>query len=84
MGGAASAVPFDRQFIDIMVPHHQGAVEMAKIAQQRAEHPEIKRMADDIVRSQSSEIDQMRAWRKSRFGSDQTPAMDKMTPAITA
>jgi uncharacterized protein (DUF305 family) len=73
-----SGAPFDQQFVDMMVPHHQGAVEMAMIAQQRAEHAEIKRMADDIIRSQSTEIDQMKAWRKQWFGSDQTPPMDKM------
>ena len=70
--------PFDQQFIDMMVPHHQGAVEMAKIAQQRGEHAEIKAMAQDIISSQSSEIEKMRGWRKAWFGSDQTPGMDKM------
>jgi uncharacterized protein (DUF305 family) len=70
--------PFDQQFVDMMVPHHQGAVEMGKIAQQRAEHAEVKRMAQDIVASQSGEIDQMKAWRKQWFGSDQTPPMDRM------
>ena len=73
-----SAVPFDQQFIDMMVPHHQGAVEMARIAQTRAQHPEIKAMADDIISSQASEIDQMKAWRKAWFGSDQTPPMSQM------
>ena len=73
-----SAVPFDQQFIDMMVPHHQGAVEMARIAQTRAQHPEIKALADDIIKSQISEIDQMKAWRKAWFGSDQTPSMSQM------
>jgi len=74
-GGAA---PFDQQFIDMMVPHHQGAVEMGKIAQQRAQKPEIKAMAADIVAGQDAEIRQMKEWRKTWFGSDQTPSMDKM------
>jgi uncharacterized protein (DUF305 family) len=69
---------FDRQFIDMMVPHHQGAVEMAKIAQQRAEHPEIKQMAEAIIRDQEREIMQMTNWRRDWFGSDQTPPMSKM------
>jgi uncharacterized protein (DUF305 family) len=78
-GGAGGAdAPFDRQFIDMMVPHHQGAVEMAKIAQQRAQRSEIKQMAEAIVRSQNTEIDQMKAWRKAWYGSDQTPPMSKM------
>jgi uncharacterized protein (DUF305 family) len=74
----ASGAPFDQQFVDMVVPHHQGAVEMAGIAQRRGEHAEVKRMAADILRSQSTEIDQMKAWRKQWFGSDQTPPMDKM------
>ncbi len=77
MGSGATA-SLDQQFIDMMVPHHQGAVEMAKIAQQRAEHPEIKTMADAIIRAQEGEITQMKGWRKAWFGSDQTPPLDKM------
>ena len=69
---------FDQQFIDMMVPHHQGAVEMAKVAQQRAQRPEIKRMAEEVIRAQDAEIAQMKAWRKAWFGSDQTPPMEKM------
>jgi uncharacterized protein (DUF305 family) len=62
----------------MMVPHHQGAVEMAKIAQQRAERPEVKQMAGDIIAAQDQEIAVMKGWRKAWFGSDQTPTMDKM------
>src|SRR5688572_1179786 len=69
---------FDQQFIDMMVPHHQAAVEMAKVAQQRGEHPEVKDMAGAIVRAQEDEIGQMRNWRKSWFGSDETPPMSRM------
>jgi len=36
----------DQAFIDMMVPHHQAAVEMAKIAQQRATHEELRTLAD--------------------------------------
>lgn len=77
-GSGGSAAPFDQQFIDMMVPHHQGAVEMAKIAQQRGERPEIKQMAEAIIRSQDAEIRQMKEWRKAWYGSDQTPPMSKM------
>jgi uncharacterized protein (DUF305 family) len=75
---ARAQAEFDQQFIDMMVPHHQGAIEMARIAQTRAEHAEILSMADDIIRSQQSEIDQMKAWRLAWYGSDQTPPMDQM------
>lgn len=77
-GTSSTTAAFDRQFIDMMVPHHQAAIEMAKVAQQRAEHPEIKDMAASINRAQSAEIEQMRAWRREWFGSDQTPTMDRM------
>ena len=69
---------FDAQFIDMMVPHHQGAVEMAKIAQERAEHPEITQMAEMIITAQEGEISQMKAWRLAWFGSDETPPMERM------
>lgn len=73
-----STAPFDQQFIDMMVPHHMGAVEMAKIAQSRAEHPELKKLASDIIAAQDGEITQMKQWRKTWYGSDQTPSMDHM------
>ena len=79
-GGPATktAVSFDQQFIDMMVPHHQGAVEMAKIAQVRGEHPEVKALAEGIVRSQESEIGTMKGWRQAWFGSAETPPLDQM------
>ena len=62
----------------MMVPHHEGALEMARIAEARAEHLEVKSMAADILRTQAQEIAQMKAWRKAWFGSDQTPPMSRM------
>jgi uncharacterized protein (DUF305 family) len=70
--GSASA-EYDQAFIDGMVPHHLAAVDMARIAQEKAEHAEIKQLADDIVASQSKEIDQLKAWRKAWYGSDTIP-----------
>lgn len=70
--------PFDQQFIDMMAAHHEGAIAMARVAQQRAERPEIKGLADSITGAQHSEITQMKAWRRQWFGSDETPPMDKM------
>ena len=79
--GACAAAPmssFDRQFIDMMVPHHQGAIEMARIAAARATHPELKAMSESVIKSQESEIDQMKSWRKAWFGSDETPPLERM------
>ena len=74
----SAAMPLDEQFIDMMVPHHMGAVAMAQIALTRAEHPELKTLANSIIASQNSEIGQMKQWRKAWYGSDQTPPMDQM------
>lgn len=56
---------FDKAFIEMMIPHHEGAIEMARAAQQSAKHQEIKNMADDIISAQQSEIDMMRGWQRS-------------------
>lgn len=60
---AMSAKDFDIHFIDMMIPHHEGAIAMAKEAQQKAEHDEIKKLADVIIREQQAEIDKMREWK---------------------
>ena len=77
----ASIADFDQQFIDMMVPHHAGAVEMARIAQTRAQHAEIQALASNILLSQSAEIDQMRSWRRAWFGTADTPPMSR-TPMV--
>ena len=73
MGGMATPgnAPYDQNFIDGMVPHHQAAVEMAKVAQTKAEHAELKNLANAIVAAQDGEITQMIGWRKAWYGSDQ-------------
>ncbi|ODH01118.1 DUF305 domain-containing protein [Nostoc sp. KVJ20] len=60
---------FDLRFIDAMILHHQGAVEMAKEAQQKSKRPEIKKLADDIIKSQNQEITQMKQWRQAWYPS---------------
>lgn len=74
---------FDQQFIDMMVPHHQSAVEMATIAVDRAERPEIRDLAASIIQSQAEEIGRMQAWRQDWYGSEVTPPMSQM-PMIAA
>lgn len=55
---------FDKAFIEGMIPHHQGAIDMARAALQSAKHDEIKRMARDIISAQQEEIDMMKQWQK--------------------
>jgi uncharacterized protein (DUF305 family) len=67
---ASGKVPFDRAFIDAMVPHHQAAIEMANEAKKAGlTDPELITIAGDIIASQQGEIDQMLEWREQWFGS---------------
>ena len=51
-----------------MTAHHEGAIAMANIAKQRAEHPEIRRLADQIVSAQKGER-ASDVWTRGRFAS---------------
>ena len=63
----------DERFIDAMAPHHQGAVEMAEVALVRAEHPELRQLAQNIIADQSAEIERLRAIKEREFGSSDLP-----------
>jgi uncharacterized protein (DUF305 family) len=78
MGGDMAGMmgQFDLMFIDMMTPHHTSAVMMAEVAQTRAEHPELRALAEQIIESQSTEIAQMHAWRDQWF--PDAPAMPMM------
>ena len=56
---------FDMAFIEQMIPHHQGAIDMAKLALENAGHQEIKDLAQDIIESQEKEIEMMEDWQTS-------------------
>ena len=61
----------DERFIDAMVPHHQGAIEMAQVALENAEHPEILALAEEIVAAQETEIEQLKAIKQEQFGTSE-------------
>lgn len=75
MGMMNSQQP-DRHFIEMMIPHHQGAVDMANLALSKAKHPEIKKLAESIIKDQNQEIAQMKAWYKQWYATEvpATPA----------
>lgn len=60
----------DAHFIEQMIPHHEDAITMAKIAQTKAKKPEIKQLANNIIDSQSKEISKMRTWYQDWYGKD--------------
>ena len=61
----------DERFIDAMIPHHQGAIEMAQVALENAEHSEILALAEEIVAAQESEIGQLKSIKQEQFGTSE-------------
>jgi len=66
MEKAMAAVPqtgnTDQEFVAMMIPHHQGAVEMAKAELAQGKDPMLRRMAHNIITSQASQMRVMKRW----------------------
>lgn len=60
----------DAHFIEQMIPHHEDAITMAKLAQTKAQRQEVKVLAEDIISSQGKEISQMKEWYQGWFGEE--------------
>ncbi|MDH6097844.1 DUF305 domain-containing protein [Anabaenopsis sp. FSS-46] len=58
---------YDLRFIDGMILHHQGAIDMAQEAQEKSQRPEIKQLAEEIITAQKQEISQMQQWRTAWY-----------------
>lgn len=54
------AKAFDNAFIKMMIPHHEGAIEMARVELDKGTDPELKQLAQDIIDAQQREIEEMR------------------------
>lgn len=69
-GGVGMMGNIDQHFIEQMIPHHEDAITMAKLAQAKAQRAEVKQLANSIIDSQGKEIIQMKDWYKAWFNKD--------------
>ena len=67
-GRSGMTSSIDQHFIEQMIPHHDGAIAMANLALEKATRPEIKTLAQEILRAQTAENQEMRAWYQNWFG----------------
>jgi uncharacterized protein (DUF305 family) len=66
---------YDAAFLALMIEHHQGALDMAELSADRAEHEEVRRLSEEIVDAQEREIAQMRRWQE-QWGYDAGASSD--------
>ena len=57
----------DTDFVALMLPHHQAAIDMARIELTFGKDPQLRRLAQEIVTDQESEIQLMRLWEKTHL-----------------
>ena len=69
MSGLYRADPFDRKFIHMMVPHHEGATRMARAELKRGKVGDLRAIARSILRTQGEEIRQLNEWRRAWYES---------------
>lgn len=67
---------YDEAFINEMIDHHQGAIDMAKLSADRASHQEIKDLSRAIISAQEKEIAEMKQWRMMWGYSEKTDSVD--------
>lgn len=68
MSELEGAKPFDRMFIDMMIPHHAGAIRMARAEMSRGVNATLRSMAAKMISDQASEIRKMNSWRVKWYG----------------
>ena len=78
MGAIKRSGNSDVDFVRLMLPHHQAAIDMAKTQLLYGKDPQMRRLAQEIITDQQSEIELMQRWLKQR-----EPAPAKENPAPT-
>jgi hypothetical protein len=58
----------DEDFVQMMIPHHQAAIDMAKAELMHGQNPQIRRLAQEIITDQESEIELMQLWLRQQGG----------------
>jgi uncharacterized protein (DUF305 family) len=66
MGAVVRSGNSDVDFVSLMIPHHQGAIDMAKTQLLYGKDPQMRRLAQEIITDQQLEIELMQRWLKQR------------------
>jgi uncharacterized protein (DUF305 family) len=79
MSAVARSGNTDVDFVRLMIPHHQAAIDMAKTQPLYGKDPQMRRLAQEIITDQQLEIELMQHWLKQR---DSTKPKQNQPPAV--